>query len=124
MWKSVLATVALAGIAPTLAADTTASEPSTSSQGLYEECTAAELHRQMLCIGYISATMDTMLILGSDDSAALSWGICPKAPITAGAALQAFKNWVQKNPKRMGLESGLGCNDGPARDLAVQIRGS
>ena len=53
--------------------------------------------------------MDTMLILGSDDSAALSWGICPKAPITAGAALQAFKNWVQKNPKEWGLSRGLGA---------------
>jgi hypothetical protein len=77
MWKSVLITTwvtagGVAVIATSLAADSVpdlasvqAEDPQRSVQYLYESCTSADSFKQIYCAGYISATMDTMTVLGT-----------------------------------------------------------
>jgi hypothetical protein len=95
------------GNEPTVASAIQAETPSMSVHGLYEECIAVDNQSQMFCAGYFNASMDSMILLGADpDSQA--FGICPKTPITAGAALQAFKNWAQRHPETWGYRRNIG----------------
>jgi hypothetical protein len=68
---------------------------------------ATDLHQQMYCAGYLTASIDNMMVLG-DDASTQAFGICPKTAITAGAAAQAFKNWAQKHPEAWNLQRYLG----------------
>jgi hypothetical protein len=84
-----------------------ASDPSMSVQALYTKCTATDLHQQMYCAGFFTSSVDSMMVLGAEVSTQ-ALGICPKTAITAGAAVQAFKNWAQKHPEAWGLQRYLG----------------
>ena len=105
-----LAAAAIAFASVSFAADTTgpnlpalqATDPSLSVQALYTQCTASDTHQQMYCAGFFAATVDSMMVLGSDVSTQ-PLGICSKTAITTGAAVQAFKNWAQKHPEAWGL---------------------
>lgn len=94
-------------LSPSDIAKIQASDPSLSVQSLYEQCASSDLHRQMYCIGYMNAAVDNMMVLGSDAST-YPYGICPKTAITAGAAIQAFKNWTQQRPETWGIQRYLG----------------
>lgn len=112
MWKAALVTVAFAGIAPALAVDAGTPDlaalqariPDTSIQSLYNECTGKDLHDQFFCVGYISATLDAVGMLAAAESQPQSFRMCPKVPVTPGAAVQAFKNWAQKHPQSWTLD--------------------
>lgn len=120
MWKSVLAALAIGGMAfasTSLAADNTAQDvptlqardPSMSVQALYAKCTATDRYEQMYCAGFFTASLDTMIVLGTDVSSQ-ALGICPKTTVTVGAAVQAFKNWAQKHPEAWSLQRYLGVS--------------
>jgi hypothetical protein len=105
MWKSVLVMMAVAGMSTgstSLGADsvppTQAADHQMSIQYLYEACTGADSALEMYCIGYISATEDAMTTIGIGDEAK-AFGMCSKATVSYGAAIQAFKNWAQKHPE-------------------------
>ena len=112
MWKELLVTVAIAGMASapaSLAADSSvvdlaamqAKDPSTSIQSLYEACTGADMSMQAFCYGYITAMMET---LGEAGTRKAVHGICwKKSSVTYAAGLQVFKNWAQKHPEAWGL---------------------
>jgi hypothetical protein len=118
MWKTAQLTLALAGMAlasTSLAADNTAPDVAApqagdvarSVQALYAQCTATSLYEQSYCAGFFTASLDTMIVLGTDVSAQ-AFGICPKTTVTVGAAVQAFKNWAQKHPEAWSLQRYLG----------------
>jgi hypothetical protein len=123
MWKSLLMTivvlvpvsapVAAADRAPDIAdliANLQATDPSSSIQRLYEECNGTKVE-QLYCTGYISATMESMMTIGADESArtsARNFGICPKVAVSGNASVQVFKNWAQKHPETWGLFRYLG----------------
>jgi hypothetical protein len=110
MWKSLLAALLLACAMPALAADDApedysdleAKDPATSIQRLYAICSSADKGEQLYCYGYITAMVESMIAVGKEPLAR-AYGICPAAPISAAASVQAFKNWVQKHPKQAGL---------------------
>ena len=115
MLKSVLATLAVAELTATLTsvgadrgaanlAALQAKDPATSVQALYEDCTAADSRRQMLCSGYISAMSDHMWLLGGDNTTRTLLGACVDTPVTYGATVQTFKNWAQKHPEKWGFD--------------------
>jgi hypothetical protein len=122
MWKSVLVIAIMGAMVPAStswaddprAADiatTQAREPSTSIQSLYEQCTAADLSKHFLCVGYVSGIVDTMTVVGANDSSpsvARVFGMCPKASGTYGAAVQVFTNWAQQHPEAWGQTRYLG----------------
>jgi hypothetical protein len=121
MWKAVLVILATAGTSPlsaSMAADATvpdlealqAKDPARSVQDLYAKCTATGgLYEQSYCAGFFTASLDTMIVLGTDVSTQ-AFGICPKTTVTVGAAAQAFKNWAQKHPEAWGLQRYLGVS--------------
>ena len=119
MRRTVLVTLAIAGMATastSLGADSVpdlvslqAEDPHRSIQSLYEACTGADSYQQMYCVGYISATMDTMTVLGTYGPAQ-AFGICPKVFVSYGAGVQAFKNWAQKHPDAWGAPRYLGVS--------------
>ena len=114
MWKSMLLIAAMAAMvpgSPSLAADggtsnlatLRATEPARSIQYLYEECTAESSGRQLFCDGFISATFDSMWLLGGSASTR-TLGICVDTPVTYGASVQVFKNWAQKHPEKWSID--------------------
>jgi hypothetical protein len=114
MWKSVLVIAAMAAMAsasPSLAADSgtsnlttlQATEPLKSIQSLYEECTAESSDHRLYCLGFISATLDSMFLLGGSASTR-TLGICVDTPVTYGASVQVFKNWAQKHPEKWSID--------------------
>jgi hypothetical protein len=118
MWKSALASVTLAVMTSTsFATDSSvpnldalqAKDPKASIQSLYNACTADDAHDQMFCAGYISATMDTLSVLGAAESAK-TFGMCPKVRVSYGAAVQVFKNWAQNHPETWSFHRFLGVS--------------
>jgi Rap1a immunity proteins len=113
MWRSVRVIAAMAAIvsASTSLADNgtpnltalQATEQAKSIQYLYEECTAEGSGRQMFCNGFISATFDSMWLLGGSASTR-TLGICVDTPVTYGASVQVFKNWAQKHPEKWSID--------------------
>ena len=118
MRKSALVTtLAIAAASTAFGADSVpdlgslqAQDPQRSIQYLYEACTAADSHMQLYCIGYISATMDAMTVLGTYGPAAHAFGICSEAVVSYGAGIQAFKNWAQKHPEAWGAPRYVGVS--------------
>jgi hypothetical protein len=110
MWKSMLMTVAVMvmtsqAIAANTAPDSgglQATDPEASVQALYSKCTSTDVHQLMFCAGYFNATIDNMMVTGSDSSTQ-AFGICTNGTISDGAAMQAFKNWAQKHPEMWGM---------------------
>jgi hypothetical protein len=76
-----------------------AEDPKSSIQNLYEACTGANSYLRLYCIGYISATMESMRVLGTYSPAQAAFGMCPKVSVSYAAGVQAFQNWAQKHPE-------------------------
>lgn len=113
-----LAIAAMAFASTSLAADNTApdvaalqaGDPARSVQDLYAKCTATTgLYEKSYCAGFFTASLDTMIVLGTDVSTQ-AFGICPRTTVTVGAAVQAFKNWAQKHPEAWSLQRYLGVS--------------
>jgi hypothetical protein len=110
MWKSLLTGLLLACAIPVFAADDApedysdlvAKDPATSIQRLDAICSSADKGEQLFCYGYITAMVESMIAVGKEPLAR-EYGICPTTPISAAASVQAFKNWVQRHPKHVGL---------------------
>jgi hypothetical protein len=115
VWKSLFAVLAIAVATPAPAADLSAStiaqlqaaDPSGSVQRLYEECTGTNKAVELYCVGYVAAMVESMMVVGSDDSAH-AFGICPATSVNSAAAVQAFKNWAQKHPEYWGVNRYFG----------------
>jgi hypothetical protein len=116
MWKWLLVTAAMAaGTLRALAADgppdvraaMQAPEPRTSIQGLYQQCTGDNAYERYECAGYISASMDSMSIIGTADPGT-AFGICPPAGVSVGMGRQVFINWAQKHSDDWSLMRYLG----------------
>ena len=110
MWTSLLAGLLLVCAVPALAADDApedysdleAKDPATSIQRLYAICSSPDKGDQRYCYGYITAMVESMTAVGKEPLTR-EYGICPTAPISATASVEAFKNWAQRHSKQAGL---------------------
>jgi hypothetical protein len=110
MWKSLLAAVVLVCAVPALAdndapedySDLEAKDPATSIQRLYAICSSTDKAEKLYCDGYITAMVESMTAVGKEPLTR-EYGICPKAPVSATASIEAFKNWAQRHSKQWSL---------------------
>ena len=110
MWKSLLAAVLLVCAVPALAdndapedySDLEAKDPATSIQRLYAICSSTDQGEKLYCDGYITAMVESMTAVGKEPLTR-EYGICPRAPVSATASIEAFKNWAQRHSKQWGL---------------------
>jgi hypothetical protein len=93
---------AAADDAPDDYSDLVAKDPATSIQRLYAICSSADKAEKLYCYGYITAMVESMIAVGKEPLAR-EYGICPTAPVSATASVQAFENWAERHPKQGGL---------------------
>jgi Rap1a immunity proteins len=84
-------------------------------QGLLQKCTVEGSKDWNYCIGYVGGIGTVMLLNGSltDFGFAkppLEMSICrtERFTATAGAMVQAFRNWAEKHPESWGAEGHIG----------------
>lgn len=110
MWKSLLACVLLVWVVPVLAADDApedysdleAKDPATSIRRLNAICSSTDKGEEMYCYGYITAMVESMTAVGKEPLTR-DYGICPTAPVSATASVEAFKSWARRHSKQWSL---------------------
>jgi hypothetical protein len=110
MWKVLVAGLLLVCATPALAVDDApedysdleAKDPATSIQRLYAICTSSDQGEKLYCLGYITAMVESMTAVGKEPLTR-EYGICSRAPVSATASVEAFKNWAQRHSKQWNL---------------------
>jgi Rap1a immunity proteins len=110
MWRSLVASLLLAYTAPGLAADDApedysdlvAKDPASSIQRLYAICSSADKGDKLYCDGYITAMVESMTAVGKEPLTH-EYGICPTAPVSVTASVEAFRNWAQRHQAQASL---------------------
>ena len=82
-------------------------------QSLLNECTSNNNTIKGICVGYVSAVMDVMEIVGAagisrKDDAMQPFGMCNKEFVSHGAAIQAFTNWAESHPEQWNQRMDVG----------------
>ena len=110
MWTSLLAGLLLVCAVPVIAddeaaedySDLEAKDPATTIQRLYAICSSTDKGERLYCDGYITAMVESMTAVGKEPLTR-QYGICPSAPVSVAASVEAFKNWAQRHSKQWSL---------------------
>jgi hypothetical protein len=105
-WPSLLAGLLLVGAVPAWPVDAPedysdleAKDPATSIQRLYAICSSTDKGDTLYCFGYITAMVESMTAVGKEPLTR-EYGICPRAPVSVTASVEAFRNWAQRHPQQ------------------------